>query len=50
VRRTCGTLTAFELMGFSPDCELWTVTQITKCCDAALYANVPTFLFQAATL
>ena len=37
-----------ELMGFSPDCELWTVTRITKCCDPALYANVPTFLFQAA--
>ncbi len=37
-------------MGFSPDWELWTVTQITKCCDPALYANVPTFLFQAAIL
>ena len=26
------------------------MTQITKCCDPALYANVPTFLFQVAAL
>jgi len=39
-----------ELTGFSPDYELKAVTAITKHCDPALYANVPTFLLQAATL
>lgn len=37
-------------MGFSPDSELWTVTQVTQRCDSALYANAVMLFFQAAIM